>query len=126
MFLVSSGIVACACGGGAEPEPVPLTLRAGDSGRTVEVVPGQAIVIRLESNPGTGYEWAIGPLDEDVVAEETHEFVVDSDADGEPGEDVIRFRAVDTGRTDLRLSYRRPWETDAEPLGTFLLDVVVL
>nr|HID14920.1 hypothetical protein [Anaerolineae bacterium] len=52
-------------------------------------------------------------------------FEPQSDLAGAPGTQTIRFEAVGTGQTTLRLVYHRPWEEDVEPEETFSIQVVV-
>jgi predicted secreted protein len=46
------------------------------------------------------------------------------DAIGAPGRQVLRFEALDEGRTNLELVYHRPWE-DAGPDEVFSVEGVV-
>lgn len=38
---------------------------------------------------------------------------------------VLRFQAIAEGRSVLRLVYRRPWESDVEPLEIFEVHIEV-
>ena len=53
-------VIAAGCGlmkKSEKPPPEPVTVSATQSGTTVELVSGQALVVRLPSNPTTGYRW---------------------------------------------------------------------
>lgn len=77
---------------------------------------GQTLVIALPANPSTGYSWGVESPDRSTLPQvndvETHQV---SKGLGAPARQVIRFRAVKTGQTDLRLVYRRPWQADLPP-----------
>ena len=65
-------------------------------------------------------------IDENVLCQigET-QFEPDSKLLGAPGEQILRFGAVGTGQTTLKLVYHRPWEKGLEPSETFSTQVVV-
>lgn len=100
--------------------------RAGASERpaATEVSPGQRFDVRLESNPTTGYSWAIrSGLDEKVLRLVGSTFVPPAPpAGGGPaplgqgGHEVFTFEAVALGRTTLDFAYARPWEKGEAPV----------
>ena len=98
-----------------------------DDGREKQLKKGQTLVITLEGNPTTGYSWeAAEPLDEQVLQQAGEpEFKAESDALGAGGVQVLRFEAVNAGKTTLKLVYHRPWEEGVEPLETYSIEVVV-
>src|SRR5437867_13420794 len=63
--MVSSGLAAVlvtvtACGlfkPAPKPPPEPVTVSAAQSGTSVALASGQDLVVRLPSNPTTGYRW---------------------------------------------------------------------
>jgi inhibitor of cysteine peptidase len=98
-----------------DDSPVAPTLVFGEEaeGQQVTMTVGQDLVLRLESNPSTGYGWEVAELDTSVVAQQGEpRFLPSSDLPGASGIETWRFRAVGRGRTDLRLVYRRSWETE--------------
>ena len=86
-----------------------------DSGQTIDIGVSQEFVIALGSNPTTGYGWE-ADLDETMLelmektykpaGEAEHEIV------GAGGVDYFRFRALETGETEITLVYKRPWEEE--------------
>jgi inhibitor of cysteine peptidase len=96
-----------------------------DDGSEVELSEGQVLVVRLQANPSTGYGWQIvQPGEEDILRQaDVEEFLPESDLLGAPGTQILRFEAVRGGDTTLKLDYRRPWDTEAAPEGTFGLRV---
>ena len=45
-----------------------ITLTRADDGRTVDLSPGDTLVLRLAENPTTGYQWALDAGSDDVLA----------------------------------------------------------
>ncbi|MFQ5813019.1 MAG: protease inhibitor I42 family protein [Anaerolineae bacterium] len=112
---------------GCNPQQQEVKASIGDNGREKELKKGQTLVVTLEGNPTTGYSWELAePLDEQVLRQAGEpEFKAESDALGAGGVQVLRFEAVNAGKTTLKLVYHRPWEKDVEPLETYSLQVVV-
>ena len=118
-FLLSL-ILFSACGERGE-----VKINAQDNSGQVTFEVGQTLVLSLESNPTTGYEWEIAEIDEAILKETYHEYKADWPVlIGSGGRDVWHFRAEAEGRTTLTLNYRRSWE-EAEPIQTFSVEVVV-
>lgn len=110
----------------AENAPSQVTLAGGDSGREIEVAPEGTIVIRLDSNPTTGYSWAVDSLDDEVLTltQDTYEAPVNG-AIGQGGIQELRFASGASGESELVLKYWRPWEGDASVVERFTINVVV-
>jgi inhibitor of cysteine peptidase len=116
--------VASACSPPRETRAI--SLGAEDAGRRIELSKGHTLDVSLASNPTTGYRWEAKDLDEEILRQIGEpEFEPQSKLVGAPGVEVLRFQAVDAGRTTLNLVYRRSWETDVEPLETYSVEVLV-
>lgn len=93
----------------------PVVLGPKDSGRTVSVRAGTTIVVRLDSNPTTGYEWKLAERPaRSVLRLVSHRYAAAPTQPGfvgGGGVDTWRFVAVAAGRTSLRLEYVRPWQS---------------
>lgn len=126
-LMVSAAMVAgCAAGPAAHPEPVEHVLAAADR-EVVTVRVGDVLVVRLDSNPSTGYGWT---WDESAAAGVLVK-------DGEPsmsgaapmpgsgGVQTWRFRAAAPGEVQLQLDYLRPWEKGTPPVRTVRWSVQV-
>lgn len=101
------------------------TLTQADAGKAVEVKAGDVISVRLEENPTTGYRWAVGELDAQVLELQSSDFVGPQGSGmGAAGERRLTFRAKQAGTTALQLQYRREWEKD-NPAGRYSLTVKV-
>ena len=102
------------------------TLRLGlqSSGQTVTVASGDRLELGLEENPTTGFRWYIEHDDNGVL-------ILENDAFNPPGNGVsgsggtreLVFKVAKQGQTKLRAFYRRSWETQKPPQGTFELTV---
>jgi predicted secreted protein len=103
-----------------------IEVTEANDGSEFELKKGQSLVITLEANPTTGYTWeVVEPVDEQVLRQVGEiEFESESDLIGASGVQIIRFGVVNAGRTNIKLVYHRPWETDVEPLKTFAIQVV--
>jgi inhibitor of cysteine peptidase len=103
-----------------------LVVGAADRGSSVEVGRGDVVVVRLRETPTSGFRWAIGRLDVDVLALEGSEFAVaEGAAVGGGGERAFSFRAVDRGSGRIELKLWREWEGDASIADRFDLTVRV-
>ena len=74
---------------------------------------GDAYVIELESNPTTGYDWAIISADGLKVEKEYVPSQHDAMVCGAGGKDVFTVKADSPGTYKLVLSYERSWEKDS-------------
>jgi inhibitor of cysteine peptidase len=125
VLILTLGTAMMAAISGCSPQTAP-TLGVEDNGREITLQKGQTLTIKLEANPTTGYSWEFVGSEEAVLRQVGEpEFEADSDLLGAPGTQTLRFEAVEAGQTELRLVYRRPWETDVEPVETFTVQVTV-
>ncbi|KPK37404.1 MAG: hypothetical protein AMJ65_14630 [Phycisphaerae bacterium SG8_4] len=96
----------------------------------IELELGKLLVVTLESNPSTGYQWELIESNESILkqfgqSEYKPSETSDAPIVGTGGREIFRFKAISSGQMTLQLVYRRPWEEGAEPLKTFSLQVVV-
>jgi predicted secreted protein len=90
-----------------------VTLAEGDSGKVIDVRPGERVIVRLASNRSTGYSWALLTSGSDALTRLASEYTQVADAEGKPGAPGVEswyFQAKGSGRQELRFEYRRPWE----------------
>ena len=98
----------------------------GSNGGSVNIEKGQVLVLKLESNPTTGYDWEIINLDTTILKQVGEVgYKSDSMLTGSGGADSWTFEAVDSGVMYLQLMYHRSWEKDTPPINTFDLEIVV-
>jgi len=97
-----------------------------DVGKVIELKTGDTLVISLEGNITTGYNWIPAPQEPSLLEQVGGiEVTPVSDAVGAPGMIVLKFKAIETGQTFLHLEYKRSWEEGVQPEKTFDVTVVV-
>ncbi|MBN1642087.1 MAG: protease inhibitor I42 family protein [Anaerolineae bacterium] len=126
VLLVSLGGMTSAASPPVTAGPQEIQVTERDHGRAVDLK-GEVMVVRLESNPSTGYGWQVRGLGTGILRQVgAGEWLPDTPGKlGAPGTEVLRFAAVGKGRATLDLVYARPWETAAEPAKSFSLEVRV-
>jgi len=120
----------------ATPDPVPqpqteavttLVVTEAEAG-PVALAVGQDLIVRLESNPSTGYSWTVAPSDAPVLAPREVQHMPDevpAGVVGAGGIDALRFSAVAAGTQTLTFRYARSWETDTPPAKEVVFTVTV-
>ncbi len=104
----------------AAPAADRVTITQADSGRTIDVVKGRDIVLRLPSNPSTGHSWAFTAVSRSFGYPASTEFESDAPPGivGAGGFEVMTWHTTGTfpslGRHPLRLEYRGPSGAVAE------------
>ena len=123
LILLTALTVATGC----SPQQQEVKATIDDDGREMQFKKGQTLVVTLEGNPTTGYTWEVAEtLDEQVLQQVGEpEFKAESEALGAGGVQILRFEAVNAGKTTLKLIYHRPWEKDVDPLQSYSIQVVV-
>lgn len=125
-WLVSLFIILLMSGGCAVAE---IKLNAANDGSQVQATRGQTLVVTLDSNPTTGYKWAVADVDKKVLTQVGDSVYEASNANpkivGAGGTETFRFQAADAGTTTLALFYRRSWETGVAPIKVFTVKVTV-
>lgn len=107
---------------------IEVVLTEVDAGATLTVPAGARIVVRLASNPSTGYGWseveAPGPTLR-ALGEPAFEETDAAGRAGAPGVQVFRYEVAEPGRARVALAYARPWEpADTPAAGRFDVTVV--
>ena len=101
-------------------------LTEDDNGANVTLRIGDRLLVALEGNPTTGYEWSNALLYEFATLREIGdaEFRPDSDLLGAGGLFLFRYEAYRIGPQAFRFAYQRPWESvEPERLLEFSVDV---
>ena len=128
-----AGITLLASGGcqslprGVSKDAVMVGL--ADSGKLVRLEPGQQLVVELESNPVTGFQWEINhQIDQNVLLPDGSRFNRTSDQkrmQEEVGSQYLRFRGQQPGRTTLELVYVQPQVGTLTDSPRYRLEVIV-
>lgn len=91
-----------------------IVLTEADSGRTVDVMTGMTLELRLPANRTTGYRWAVEEAGAPVLAVIEDTYVVAEDPQmGTGGTRILRYRVQESGTGRLRLKYWQEWEGDS-------------
>ena len=100
-----------------------------DSGKLVRLVPGQQLVVELESNPVTGFQWEINQkINQSVLLPDGSKFSQTSDQRNqqeEVGSQYLRFKGQQPGRTTLELVYVKPQVGTLADSPRYRLEVIV-
>jgi inhibitor of cysteine peptidase len=125
-------VIAAGCGllkKSEKPPPDPVTVSSVQSGTKVELASGQALVVRLASNPTTGYRWVYVEPKEAVLRVDgpsTYEAAQTSGGTaGAGGTEIWKLAPLKAGQQQVRFEYRRPWEQDVAPsqIATYAVTV---
>ena len=115
-------VVAAGCGlmsKSEQPPPPPVTVSPAQSGTSVELASGQSLLVRLPSNPSTGYRWVyVEPKDAVLRVDGPSTFEAAQSAGntaGTGGTEIWKLAPLKAGQQQLRFEYRRPWEQDGVP-----------
>lgn len=98
-----------------------------DSGRTIDIGVNQEFIIALGSNPTTGYMWQAG-YDETMLelVENTYEpgeYVQQVAVGAGGGTELFRFQALQVGKTEITMVYKRPWEEEVLAQKVFTINI---
>jgi predicted secreted protein len=118
--LLAAGLITLftACASRARSQShtaVTTTIGIQDAGKIVHAHVGQPVVVQLEGNATTGYNWEYIPTDTNVVrlAHKDYDLdVVEAGVAGAGGRYIFRFVPQEAGRAELRFEYLRSWEKD--------------
>jgi inhibitor of cysteine peptidase len=98
-----------------------------DNGKDVDLISGGTLIVKLKSNPSTGYSWAVAGDPSPLKLQKTsyRKNTASSKAVGAPGVQVFQFSANSAGMAVLNLIYRRSWEYNVPPAKKFSVRVNV-
>ncbi len=91
---------------------------AAKTATTVDAKVGDTVVLSLEANPTTGYEWTFTAGDTFTI--QKSEYVPDPNPDqlaGRGGTQVVTLTVTKAGASDLLGTYARSWETPSPGAG---------
>ena len=123
IFLLLISVLALSC------SHLSKTLTEKDNGKSFVLKGNEIIMVKLESNPSTGYSWDLAGENKDsivaLISSDYHASLKDKSLVGGGGYEIFTFQAQSSGSADIVLSYRRPWEEKTEPIETFRLNIIV-
>ena len=125
IFIILAGLLY-ACGAQGSSEGSTKQLTEADTGRSLELSVGDQLEITLPANPTTGFQWEVDVVDITLLRQIGEpEFEAAGNAVGSGGQVTLRFEAVGTGQTELKLIHHRVFEEDVLPLQIFELSITV-
>ena len=123
--IVSLVIAASGC---AAQKEVVLSLEGNEN---ITLRKNQILQIELQSNPTTGYSWAVLSTDTNQVIQQLGEPSYEAGTEakkglvGAGGIEIYRFQAMKEGKAILVFQYSRPWEKDVEPAKRYVVQVTI-
>ncbi len=84
----------------------------------------QTAVMKLQSNPTTGYDWEV--TQEPELFEITSEYITDakdSEMAGAGGTQVYTLKPLQKGTAEVCFTYKRSWEEEADSVLSYTLKV---
>jgi inhibitor of cysteine peptidase len=93
--------------------------------QTISVQVGEQFVITLDSNPTTGYNWEAN-FDQGFLKLVKSEYKPKDKPEamvGAGGKQQFIFEALKKGDTQVKLTYKRPWEQQAADTKTFSVSI---
>ena len=105
----------------------PRTVRIDEAseGKTLDLAPGQSLVLMLTANPTTGFDWAVLKAPAALGAPDLG-FVPGGEQPGAPGKRRITWTlgsALSAGDHAVELGYARSFEKGVAPFKTFRFKV---
>jgi inhibitor of cysteine peptidase len=95
-------------------------------GASVELRPGDTLVVHLPETPSTGFRWAARTIPASVLTPSGDSYVPGPDSGiGGGGTRYLRFRALGAGSHELSLVLWRDWEGESSITDRFSIVVIV-
>ncbi len=125
LIAVIVGVTVASAGGGDV-----TNVDASYAGQEVEVAVGESLVLALESNRTTGFQWAlVENSDQTALQHAGHKYVPYENTDpplpGVGGKELWTFKALKKGTSTISMEYSQPWEGGEKAAETFVLTVLV-
>ena len=124
--LVELVLAGCLLMAGCAPGGTIKARLEGD--RSLDMRTGQTLELEVDSNPTTGYSWAVASSrNSGVLRQKRKDKYVPPSTDlvGAGGKQIFYFEALKRGRAVLSFEYRRPWEKDKGPAEKYTVIVDV-
>lgn len=101
------------------------SLSGSDNGKTITVHVGDEIDIALDSNPTTGYQWAIDKNNETLLTFKQSDYSASSNLIGSGWTQTLKFVAKSAGSVNLQLKYWRSFEGDKSISQRFAVTIQI-
>lgn len=128
-IIISLAICALAlCGCHSSDSDKSEVLSLNETTSTGECSIDSQVVVTLEGNPTTGYEWEVASFDPNLLTFEGGDYVNKKmELTGSGGFHKFYFRSKAEGIAVVKFNYARPWETaqGGRPLKTEEVKVTI-
>lgn len=88
-------------------------INVGQHEDAVEVHMGDRVLVRMDENATTGYQWSVVETSDHLDVESSEFSPPGSRAPGAAGQRVVTIRTRHPGSAIVRLHLKRPWEAAA-------------
>ena len=103
-----------------------VNVNESQNGSSVDLQTGDMLVITLDGNPTTGYQWEMLPNTDGIVElQGDPEYKSGGNQVGSGGKYKFNVKAVKAGTTRVDLKYYRSFEAGVPPIQTFSIDISV-
>lgn len=104
-----------------------VVLTEQDNGKDIDLTIGSTLVVKLPSNPSTGYNWSVVGEPSPLKLQKTsfRKNQTKTSTVGASGTSVFQLSANSSGLATLAMVYRRSWEYNVPPIKTFAVRVDV-
>jgi len=118
-FLFAVVVYNINCGQQSNSQKVPMsdTIKFTGCQEKIKMKVGSILEIKLEAVPGSGYQWLVKDssqllllLDGDNLKFSTQE--TKQPTVGQPGHQILHFKALKKGEETVKLEYKRVWESE--------------
>ena len=102
-------------------------MQARQISKEITIAEGTELIVKLASNPSTGYSWTQPTIESpDILTQTGSEYVAPAgNALGTAGTQAWTFKASGRGSSIVEMEYGRPWEGGEKGEWTFRLAVTV-
>ena len=122
-IAVSLSLAACS------PSVSWVLVDKSDSGDAVKLNVNSELIIDLESNATTGFQWEVVEVPDQSILEKVNNEYSEPE-DGAPvgagGIERWTFKALNEGTTRLYMEYSQPWQGGTKAAETFTLIILVV
>jgi len=93
----------------------------------LSIIVGEVLTMTFPSNPSTGYTWDTNEVyDKSRLQMIRNEYIEpDKAMPGQPGKQIYDFKALKSGKTQLKLVYKRSWEKKSEGQKTVIYNLTI-
>jgi inhibitor of cysteine peptidase len=132
LILVLSPVFSQGCGAtkwnpkGGNGQDTMLTLTRTDNGKSITMQVNDLLLLSLDENPTTGFQWAIDGVGSDLVKLQASEYVPAGESRvGGGGQRILTFKVQQAGIDQLRLKLWREWEGEPSIVERFTVTLQV-